>query len=209
MDRSVVFTPREPVLPGGIFCNCVCLLAVSASLLLLLYHQWVLQVPPCPMCQLQRMGIILTGIGFMRNLRFGVKSAHYGVALTGALLTGLIALRQISLEAMPGQTPHGPLFEGMHFYTWTALFSLTAIIVIAALLGVKSAEYPAMLLLLQSAEHQSAERRIPWARIMVSAIFFMTVSAHMASSMAGCDRIACTEDLIDRLQLNWSQHQPR
>lgn len=209
MDRSVVFTPREPILPGGIFFNCLCLLAVSASLGLLLYYQWVRQVPPCPMCQLQRMGIILTGIGFMRNLRFGVKSAHYGVALTGALLTGLIALRQISLEAMAGQTPQGPLFQGMHFYTWGALFSLTTIIIIAALLGFKSAEYPATLLLLQSAEHQDEPRRIPWARIMVSAIFFVVVTAHMASSMAGCDRIACTQDLIDRLQLNSQKHKPR
>lgn len=209
MDRSVVFTPREPILPGGIFFNCLCLLAVSASLGLLLYYQWVLQVPPCPMCQLQRMGIILTGIGFMRNLRFGVKSAHYGVALTGALLTGLVALRQISLEAMPGQTPQGPLFQGMHFYTWAALFSLAAIIVIAGLLGFKSAEYPATLLLLQSAEHQHEPRRIPWARIMVSAIFFMVVAAHMASSMAGCERIACTEKMIDRVQLNSLPYKPQ
>ncbi|MDR9835809.1 disulfide bond formation protein B [Herbaspirillum huttiense] len=202
MDRSIVFTPRDPVLPGGVFLNCLCLLAVSACLGLLLYYQWVLLEPPCPLCLLQRTGIILTGIGFMRNLRFGVKSAHYGVALVGALLTGLIALRQLSLEGMAGQTPSGPLFQGLHFYTWSALFSLAAIIVIAGLLGFKSAEYPATLLLLQSAEYQNEQRRIPWGRLVVSLIFLLVVGAHLTASVMGCDRIACDEDLIDRLQLN-------
>ena len=87
MDRSVVFTPREPVLPGGLFLNCLCLLAISGCLGLLLYLQVVLPLPPNPLRQLQCTGVILTGIGFMRNLRFGIKSAHYGVALVGALLT--------------------------------------------------------------------------------------------------------------------------
>lgn len=201
MDRSVVFTPREPVLPGGIFLNCLCLLAVTACLGLLLYYQWVLLVAPCPLCLLQRTGIILTGIGFMRNLRFGVKSAHYGVALVGALLTGLIALRQISLEALAGQTPQGPMFQGMHFHTWTALFALVSILVIALLLCVKSAEYPATLLLLQSAEREDEPRRIPWSRIVVSTLFLLMVGAHLVASLTDCNRTACDEDLLDRLQL--------
>ena len=75
MDRSVVFTPREPVLPGGIFLNCLCLLAISGYLGLLLYLQSMALLPGTPLRQLQYTGIILTGIGFLRNLRFGIKSA--------------------------------------------------------------------------------------------------------------------------------------
>ncbi|MCP1575038.1 MULTISPECIES: disulfide bond formation protein B [Herbaspirillum] len=201
MDRSVVFTPRDPVLPGGIFLNCLSLLAVSGCLGLLLYYQWMLLEPACPLCLLQRMGIILTGIGFLRNLRFGVKSAHYGVALLGALLTGVVALRQLSLEGMAGQQAHGALMLGLHFYTWAILFSLVALVVIAGLLGFKSAEYPATLLLLQSAEAPNEPRRIPWGRIVVGAIFVLLVGAQMVLSMTGCNRSACDDNLIDRLQL--------
>lgn len=202
MDRSVVFTPREPVLPGGIFLNCLCLLAISGYLGLLLYLQSMALLPGTPLRQLQYTGIILTGIGFLRNLRFGIKSAHYGVALLGALLTGLMALRQISLEALAGQTPTGPLLQGMHFHTWMALFSLTAILTIAALLGVKSAEYPATLLLLQNAEKENEPRRIPWGRIVAGTIFVLLAGAHLVASMSGCGRLVCDEGLIDLLQLH-------
>jgi len=204
MDRSVVFTPREPVLPGGIFLNCLCLLAISGYLGLLLYLQSMALLPGTPLRQLQYTGIILTGIGFLRNLRFGIKSAHYGVALVGALLTGLMALRQISLEALAGQTPTGPLLQGMHFHTWMALFSLTAILTIAALLGVKSAEYPATLLLLQSAEKENEPRRTPWGRIGAGTIFVLLAGAHLMASMGGCGRLVCDEGLIDLLQLHSS-----
>lgn len=201
MDRSVVFTPREPVLPGGLFLNCLCLLAISGCLGLLLYLQVVLPLPPNPLRQLQCTGVILTGIGFMRNLRFGIKSAHYGVALVGALLTGLLALRQISLEALAGQSPTGPLLQGMHLHTWSALFALAAILTIAALLGVKSAEYPATLLLLQSEERQEEPRRIPWGRIAVSTIFLVLVAAHLVASLNDCTRASCAAGLLDRLML--------
>lgn len=201
MDRSIVFTPRDPVLPGGVFLNCLCLLAICACLGLLLYFQWALQEPLCPLCLLQRTGIILTGIGFMRNLRFGVKSAHYGVAVIGALLTGVSALRQLAMEALPGQQAHGTLLLGMHFYTLAALFSLVTLIVIACLLGVKSAEYPATLILMQMAEKPDDLRRIPWARIATCLTFVLLVGAHLASTLADCDPLSCDENLIDRLQL--------
>ncbi|WP_413458230.1 hypothetical protein [Herbaspirillum huttiense] len=201
MDRSVVFTPRDPVLPGGVFLNCLCLLAISGCLGLLLYLQEGLQLPPAPLRQLQCTGVILTGIGFLRNLRFGIKSAHYGVALVGALLTGLLALRQISLEALAGQTPTGPLLQGMHLHTWAALFSLAAMVTIAALLGVKSAEYPATLLLLQTAEKEDELRRIPWGRIGVSAIFLLLVGAHLLASLDDCNRARCAGGLLDQLML--------
>ncbi|MFS2112645.1 disulfide bond formation protein B [Herbaspirillum frisingense] len=201
MDRSIVFTPRDPILPGGVFLNCVCLLVVSGCLGLLLYFQWALQEPLCPLCLLQRTGIILTGIGFMRNLRFGVKSAHYGMAVIGALLTGVSALRQLALEGLPGQDAPGAVLLGMHFYTLSALFSLVALATIAGLLGVKSAEYPATLVLMQMAEEPDIQVRTPWARITTCATFALLVGAHLAATMTACDPGICDENLFGRLQL--------
>ncbi|HZG18958.1 MAG TPA: disulfide bond formation protein B [Herbaspirillum sp.] len=200
MDRSIVFTPRDPVLPGGVFLNCLCLLAVSGCLGLLLYFRWALGEPPCDLCLLQRTGIILTGIGFMCNLRFGVKSLHYGMAMVGALLTGVSALRQLVVEGLPGQEVQGATLLGLHFYTWSALFSVTALVIIAAALAFKSAEYPATLLLLQAAEKPDYLRRVPWGRIVTCAGFAVLVTAHLASSLSDCHRHACDDDLFDQLQ---------
>ena len=34
----------------------------------------------------QRAGIILIGIGFLLNMRFGIRSAHYAIGLLGAVV---------------------------------------------------------------------------------------------------------------------------
>ncbi|MFJ3055271.1 disulfide bond formation protein B [Herbaspirillum sp. NPDC087042] len=201
MDRSVVFVPREPVLPGGIILNALCLLAICGYLGTILYVHSALQEPPDSLCLLERTGIILTGMGFMKNLRHGVKSAHYGVALLGALATGAIALRHMSLHVLPGQQADGPMLLGLHFYTLSALFALLAVTIIAVLLGVKSAEYPATLLLLQSAEAPDRPYRRPWGRILTCLLFMLTVGANLVSMTNQCGGTGCNEELIDALQL--------
>jgi disulfide bond formation protein DsbB len=201
MDRSVVFIPRDPVLPGGIFLNCVCLLAICGYLGMILHHQWALQEAPCALCLLERTGIILTGMGFMKNLRHGVKSAHYGVALLGALATGLVALRDMSLHVLPGQEAQGAVLLGLHLYTLNALFSLLACIVIAMLLGFKSAEYPATLRLLQRGESPDRLQRRPWGRIAMCLLFVLMVGANLASIASWCGGTGCNEELVDELQL--------
>jgi disulfide bond formation protein DsbB len=192
VNRSIVFTPREPVMPGGLVLNGLCLLAVSNCLLALLYTEWYLRVPPCELCMLQRTGIILTGMGFMKNLCQGVKSAHYGVALLGALLTGLIALRQLWMQPLAAMLSQ-PLC------LFAALFALTAIIVIACLLGVKSAEYPGTLLLLQTAEATDEKHGMPWGRILVCAVFIATVAVTLSGSMINCTSATCGASVLERL----------
>ncbi len=202
MDRSVVFIPRDPVLPGGIILNGICLLAICAYLGAILQLQWALQEPPCALCLLERTGIILTGMGFMKNLRHGVKSAHYGVALLGALLTGVIALWHMSQHVLPGQQPEGALLLGLHFYTLNALFAPLTCAIVAMLLGVKSAEYPATLLLLQRGESPDRMYRRPWGRILICLLFLLVVGAHLVSMANQCGGTGCNEELIDEWQLH-------
>jgi hypothetical protein len=154
------------------------------------------------LCLLERTGIILTGVGFLKNLRHGVKSAHYGVALLGALLTGAIALRDMSLHVLPGQQAEGAMLLGLHLYTLSALFALLAVTIVAMLLGVKSAEYPATLLLLQSAEAPDRPYRRPWGRILTCLLFVLTVAANLVSMTNQCGDTGCNEELIDALQLH-------
>lgn len=199
MDRSVVILPSDPILPGGLLLNATALLAVCGYLGALLHQQWQLAEPPCEWSLLERTGAILTGMGFLKNLRHGVKSAHYGVALLGALLTGVMAIAHLHLPAAQHAHAGVALFSGMSGALLAALFALAAALVIALLLGLKSAEYPAVLQLLQSAEHTDQIRRWPWGRIVVSLLFLLTVAAHLVVQILLCQPLSCSDLLWLRM----------
>lgn len=110
------------------------LLGISATLLVAFYYQLMIKDLPCPMCLLQRVGLMLIGFGFLFNVRFGIKDIHYGFALIGCVLTCSIAARQMFLHILPGDPGYGSIFMGLHFYTWALITSLFAVFAIAILL---------------------------------------------------------------------------
>lgn len=75
-----------------------------------LYYQLVRHELPCPICLLQRAGLIIAGFGFLFNLCFGLRGIHYGMVIIGSILTGVMASRQICLHIMPGDTGYGSAF---------------------------------------------------------------------------------------------------
>jgi disulfide bond formation protein DsbB len=94
---------------------------------------------PCPLCLLQRLGFFAIAVGGLLNLRFGVKPAHYGVTLLGALTVGIVSLRQISLHLCSGAetgicTGYGGAPMGWHLYTWAFIAAAVAILGVALLL---------------------------------------------------------------------------
>lgn len=114
--------------------NIFALFGISIALTLAFYYQLVLLELPCPLCLLQRIGMIMIGMGFLFNIRFGTKGLHYGVGLIGCVITGLIAARQMFLHIMPGDLGYGSTFLGLHFYTWALISSILAIVSIAMML---------------------------------------------------------------------------
>ncbi|EOG2476967.1 TPA: disulfide bond formation protein B [Serratia marcescens] len=93
---------------------------------------------PCPLCQLQRVGLVAIGLGFMMNLRWGVRPSHYGVVLTGA-----VATRQVLLHVLPGDPGFGSAFLGLHFYTWAVVTAAGMTAVTAGLLMAGTQQAPA------------------------------------------------------------------
>jgi disulfide bond formation protein DsbB len=91
---------------------------------------------PCPLCLLQRVGLYLTALGFLMNLRFGLKPSHYAMVILGALFTALVALRQIALHVIPGTGAYGIPIFGLHLYTWSFIISLVIIAFTTILFGV-------------------------------------------------------------------------
>ena len=80
---------------------------------------------PCPLCLIQRAGLVGLGIGPLLNLFWGLRPAHYAISILGAVVTGAGATRQILLHiATPGDPGFGPAVLGYHLYTWAFITSV-------------------------------------------------------------------------------------
>lgn len=111
----------------GIFIFCFILLGAYAV-------QFIYKELPCPLCLMQRMAMIGVGFGLALNLRYGIKSAHYGISILSALLGACISIRHILLHICTIGSGYGTPVLGLHLYTWALLIFLISILVIALLL---------------------------------------------------------------------------
>ncbi|MCH2108646.1 MAG: disulfide bond formation protein B [Polyangiaceae bacterium] len=90
---------------------------------------------PCPLCLLQRIAMFIMGMGAMLNLRFGIKTAHYGYCIFGGIFGLLLSSRQILLHIC--ETPgsgYGGSVAGIHLYTWALIVFLCFLIAVGVFL---------------------------------------------------------------------------
>lgn len=81
--------------------------------------QFGLGEPPCPLCLIQRSGMIGLAVGPIMNLLWGVRPAHYALSILASLVGGAGSTRQILLHiADPSDPGYGPAVLGYHLYTW-------------------------------------------------------------------------------------------
>jgi len=118
-----------------VFLNSIEIFGVLLVLFLASIFQFLDHELPCPLCLLQRAGFIAISTGLLFNLRFGPRSAHYSLVLLSALLTALIALRQIALHIVPGTGHYGNPVFGFHLYTWVFIISLCVLVYTAIILA--------------------------------------------------------------------------
>lgn len=91
---------------------------------------------PCPLCMLQRYGMILSTLGVTwvliqarkGELTPGRYAQGLGMGLIGAAAGSLVSVRQILLHIKPGDPGYGSPVMGMHLYTW-ALITFFIVIV--------------------------------------------------------------------------------
>ncbi len=93
---------------------------------------------PCPLCMLQRYGMILATVGALfviMQARCGTLTvARYaqglGMGLLGVLAGAAVSVRQIELHILPGDPGYGEPFLRLHLYTWAFVtFSIVMIYV--------------------------------------------------------------------------------
>jgi len=96
--------------------------------------QFIMHEKPCPLCMLQRIGMIGVATGGLLNIWYGIHMSHYGVSLLSALAGGFVALRQISLHVCPGMPEFGMPVLGLSLYTWSFVVFTCVVLGIALLL---------------------------------------------------------------------------
>ncbi|MDF1655719.1 MAG: disulfide bond formation protein B [Coxiellaceae bacterium] len=114
--------------------NIIELLLVLLVLCLAVGFQFILRELPCPLCLLQRLGLLGVAFALILNLRYGPKPIHYGLSLLAALFSAFVALRQIALHIVPGSGSYGSQFLGFHLYTWSFIASMAVVLFNAVVL---------------------------------------------------------------------------
>lgn len=112
--------------------NALMLLVLMGILTAAYYQQYCKHEVPCPLCILQRLGMIGISTGLLLNLRFGVQIKHYAISILSCLVGGAIALFQMSLHFCPDSPSFGIPVCGLGLYTWSFIVfccSLFAIII--------------------------------------------------------------------------------
>ncbi len=98
--------------------NAAMALVLMGVLAAALYQQFFKQGPPCPLCLLQRLGMIGVAAGALMNLRFGIRTQYYALSLFSAFVGGAVSIRQILLHICPGFPVFGMPVYGLSLYTW-------------------------------------------------------------------------------------------
>lgn len=146
------------------------------------YFQFGLAELPCPLCILQRMGMMLSSLGALyivvQALRGTLTASGYmtglGLSILGALLGASISTRQILLHINPDDPGYGGAVLNMHLYTW-ALVSFIVVLVFAGVLLMFGTDFEPV------APDAKIGRVVTW---VVIGVFLFTVVANLVTVFA-------------------------
>jgi disulfide bond formation protein DsbB len=105
------------------------LVVVCGVLLGSLTYQFALGELPCPLCVIQRLAFLLTGVGPIGILRRAVEGRSdralqargFAMTILAAMVGAAASARQILLHIVPPDPGYGPPVLGLHLYSWALL----------------------------------------------------------------------------------------
>jgi disulfide bond formation protein DsbB len=100
------------------FLNALMIFVLVGILCSAYFQQFVKHEEPCPLCLLQRLGMIGVATGAFLNLRFGIRPFFYGLSMLSAIGGISVSIRQILLHICPGSPTFGIPVFGFGLYTW-------------------------------------------------------------------------------------------
>ncbi|WP_455465855.1 disulfide bond formation protein B [Bartonella sp. B39] len=176
-----------------IFMNILGLIGLSAVLVVAFYYQLVKFELPCPLCLLQRVGLMLAGCGFLLNIHHKVRSTHYGMVILGCMVTSTIAARQVFLHITPDDLGYGSTFFGLHFYTWAFIISVLCILAVSV-----------VMILSEFAHKFKIFSPFPILSKIASFLFVFLIAANLISTILECGGGQCADDPVRyELLSNW------
>jgi disulfide bond formation protein DsbB len=114
--------------------NALAVFGICISLLAAFYFQLIVGEIPCPLCMMQRIGLMLVGFGFFLNVRFGPSAIHYAIVIISAMVGAGASLRQVLLHVEPGDPGFGSAIFDYHMYTWGFVAFMASIIFTAVMI---------------------------------------------------------------------------
>lgn len=120
------------------------------------------------------------------NVRFGIQSRHYGVALLFALFEAAVALRQIVLHVVPDSGGYGSTILGLHLHSDSFLSSVMVV-------GV------AVLLFMEGASTEGSPAQTPdLVSKLAGATLLMLLLANLFSVLDVCQFGPCQDNPRER-----------
>lgn len=166
--------------------NILGLLSIIVSLLVAFCYQLFLHELPCPLCLLQRVGMVLIGMGFLFNICLGRRGLHDAIGLAGCIVTMAISFRQVLLHILPEEAGYGSTFMGLHFYTLALLCAIAAILYYAFTLLFDAGVTPIY-------RSSRLAKGVAW-------LFVLVIAANLLSTFLECGLGQCEDNpLIYRL----------
>lgn len=169
--------------------NILAVTGISLVLLMAFFFQFALHELPCPLCSLQRIGFTLIGIGFLLNLRFGLRPSHYAISLLSAIFTAFAASRQVLLHIVPGTGNYGSPIFGLHMYTWTFILCVLVIIGTTFMLSIDRQYAPAT-------KQNTTYKKTTFILFL---IFFLIAVVNGVASWAECGWTECSDNPMSYL----------
>ncbi len=96
-----------------------------------LFIQIFLHEMPCPLCLLQRFGLLAVNIGALLSIKHGKAFRYDLMIIISIIITMIISIRQVMLHIIPGDLGYGLVFLGIHLYTWNVVLSFMMIVSVA------------------------------------------------------------------------------
>ncbi|MFA6699313.1 MAG: disulfide bond formation protein B [Thiomicrospira sp.] len=161
------------------------IIGITLIILAAFYYQLFQGELPCPLCLLQRLGLLAIAFGFVLNLRYGAHPAHYGLSLVAAVFTGAIALRQVSLH-VNDPVGFGSTVFGLHMYTWVFVVAVIAILYIALVMS-DARQYT----LPPPSQPSPALKRFS---LIAFVLLVLILFANIASTLLECGLVECPDN---------------
>jgi disulfide bond formation protein DsbB len=169
--------------------------SMAAIMIQLVFHEL-----PCPLCLMQRIGLMAIGFGYLLNIIYGNSIKNYSYATISAIFTSFIAMRQILLHIVPGTGGYGDVILGFHMYTWVFIICILAIIWNMIIIMI----YP------EDFSHEKLVRNIKIDRNIVVNIvvylYLITILLNVVFTFLQCGFSSCPDDPTTYLILDFIKH---